>query len=214
MHRGLSIATMHCVAAAGKFDTMVPVVAALNAGGHRVAHSAGGLIVYSATTGGYVAGTYVSTAALASFLTGSAVAAGALGTAAVGGAAIWAYGTVAGAAASLVGGAGFFGTAIGATGATGLLMSWGLLPSVPVFVPVLIGIASISATFLVGAGVYYAVSVRRLRKKVISAPADVEVQFTSRDAKVAEKMLRNVAKPHICVWRIWMRLFGSFKPAS
>ncbi len=107
MHRGLSIATMHCVAAAGKFDTMVPVVAALNAGGHLVAHSAGGLIVYSATTGGYVAGTYVSTAALASFLTGSAVAAGALGTAAVGGAAIWAYGTVAGAAASLVGGAGF-----------------------------------------------------------------------------------------------------------
>jgi len=190
---------------------LLPVVAALNAGGHLVAHSAGGLIVYSAATGGYVAGTYVSTAALASFLTGGAVAAGALGTAAVGGAAIWAYGTLAGAAASLVGGAGLFGTAIGATGFTGLLMSWGLLPTVPVIIPVLIGIAVISATVLAGAGAYYAMSVRRLQRKVISAPEDIEVQFTSRDAKVAEKILRSLSKPHSWAWRLWMRFFGQFR---
>ena len=45
---------------------LIPVVMALNAGGSLVAHSAGGLIVYSAVSGGYVAGTYISTAALAS----------------------------------------------------------------------------------------------------------------------------------------------------
>jgi membrane protein implicated in regulation of membrane protease activity len=187
---------------------LIPVVAALSTGGNLVAHSAGGLIVYSAASGGYVAGTYISTAALASFLTGGAAVLGAAGTAAIGGAAIWAYGTLGGALASIIGSAGIFGTTIGATGVTGVLMKVGIIPAVPVFVPVAIGVALLAAIALATLAVLRAMSVQRLRHRVLSASDDEELQFSAREAKLVERIIKNVSKPHNWLWRKWMQFFG------
>lgn len=187
---------------------LVPVVAALNAGGHLVAHSAGGLIVYSTATGGYVAGTYISTGALASFLAGSTVALGAAGTAAISGAAIWAYGTLGGAMASAIGSAGIFGTTIGATGITGFLMSIGVLSAVPVFIPVAIGLFILGFTGLITVSLLRARSVRRLRRKAMSAEEGEELQFSPKEVKVAERVIRSLSKPHSWLWRKWMQFFG------
>lgn len=190
---------------------LIPVVTALASGGSLVAHSAGGLIVYSSLTGGYVAGTYISTAALASFLTGTAIAAGTLGTAAIGGAAIWAYGTVAGAAISLIGSAGFLGTTIGATGITGLMMRAGILPSVSILVPVFLGSA---AVLVLGAGAIYARRVQKLIAKVLSTPEGQEMKFSNREAKLVERILRSASKTHNCLWRAVMRFFGKRAAAA
>lgn len=187
---------------------LVPVVAALNAGGHLVAHSAGGLIVYSTASGGYVAGTYISTGALASFLTGSTVAIGAAGTAAISGAAIWAYGTLGGAMASVIGSAGIFGTTIGATGITGFLMSVGILAAVPVFIPIAIGLCVLGLAGLISVSLLQARSVRRLRTKTMSAEEGEELQFSTREVQVAERVIRSLSKPHSCLWRKWMQFFG------
>ncbi|MDU8928116.1 hypothetical protein RXV86_12030 [Alisedimentitalea sp. MJ-SS2] len=182
---------------------LLAVVAALKSGGHLVAHSAGGLIVYSASTGGYVAGTYISTAGLASFLTGTVTAAK-LGVAVIGGSVVWAYGTTAGAFSLLVGGPGIFGTTVGATGVTGLLMSWGFLPAVPIVVPLAIGIL----VMLFVAAALRAYSVRRLRKKTMSTPQGTEANFSAREAKLVEKLLRNISKPHSWLWKKWMAFWG------
>lgn len=187
---------------------LIPVVAALNAGGTLVAHAAGGLIVSSTVSGGYVAGTYISTASLAAFLTGSAVGLGALGTAAISGTAIWAYGTMAGAMTSVIGSAGIFGTAIGATGITGFLMSVGVLDTVPVLVPVTIGLGLAALGALLGYSAYRAVSVQRLRRKTVAAEEGVELQFSAKDAKLVENIIRNLAKRHSWLWRVWMQFAG------
>ncbi len=172
---------------------LVPVVAALNAGGHLVAHSAGGLIVYSSTAGGYVAGTYISSASLASFLTGTAAVSASAGTVLLGAAAIWAYGTVGGVFTTLIGGAGFFGTTIGATGITGVLMSLGFIDSVPVFVPVFFGLAALLLLLL---ALYYSSSFRRISIKVQAVPDGEETMYTKREAKLVEKLVRSASKPH------------------
>ena len=54
---------------------LLPIIPALLAGGSLVPHAAGGLIVSGAS--GYVAGTYLSSAAIASLLTGAGAALGA-----------------------------------------------------------------------------------------------------------------------------------------
>lgn len=54
---------------------LIPIIAALAAGGTLVPHAAGGMIVTSAT--GYVAGTYLSTAAIGSILAAGSTALGA-----------------------------------------------------------------------------------------------------------------------------------------
>lgn len=152
---------------------LIPVIAALAAGGSLVPHAAGGLIVTSAS--GYVAGTYLSTAAITTLLAGGATA---LGT----GAAV-----VSGAAAGVIGSAGIFGTTIGATGITGMLMSAGIIASTPVWVPV--------AAAGAGAGVSYgAYRYYRLRKKLLATPEGEEAHFTEREAKVIEWLLRRFAK--------------------
>lgn len=152
---------------------LVPIISALAAGGSLVPHAAGGLIVTSA--GGYVSGTYLSTAAVAALFAGGATA---LGT----GAAI-----VTGAAAGVIGSAGIFGTTIGATGITGFLMSAGIIASTPIWVPIAIGGAGVGASY--GAFRYYL-----LRKKLLATPEDKEAQFTEREAKVIEWLLRRFAK--------------------
>lgn len=153
---------------------LIPVIAALAAGGTLVPHAAGGLIV-TAATGGYVAGTYLSTAAIASIVVGATATAGA-GVAAV-----------TGAASALIGGAGIFGTTVGATGLTGVLMSVGVLPATPIVVPLAIGGATLGGGYLV----YYLI---RLRRKVTSAKEGEEVQFTAKEAKVIETLVRLFAK--------------------
>ncbi len=159
---------------------LVPVVAALNAGGHLVAHSAGGLIVYSSTAGGYVAGTYISSASLASFLTGTAAVSASAGTVLLGAAAIWAYGTVGGVFTTL-------------TGITGVLMSLGFIDSVPVFVPVFFGLAALLLLLL---ALYYSSSFRRISIKVPAVPDGEETMYTKREAKLVEKLVRSASKPH------------------
>lgn len=153
---------------------LIPVIAALAAGGTLVPHAGGGLIV-TAATGGYVAGTYLSTATIATIVAGATATVGA-GAAAV-----------TGAASALIGSAGIFGTTIGASGFTGVLMSAGILPSTPIAVPIAIGGAALGGGYLA----YYLL---RLRRKVTSADEGVEVHFSEREAKVIETLVRLLAK--------------------
>jgi hypothetical protein len=184
---------------------LIPVVAALSSGGSLVAHSAGGLIVYSSAAAGYVGGTYISTGALASFLTGTAVTAGAVGTSALMGSAIWAYGTVSGAALSFVGGAGLFGTTLGATGVTGVLMKWGIVSSTPLILPIII---SLAALFLILFAFYYSARVRKLRSKVLNAREGEEVVFNKSEAKIIQKMLLSASRKHNWLWIKMMEVLG------
>jgi len=138
-----------------------------------VPHAAGGLIVTSA--GGYVAGTYLSTATLTALLVGGATA---LGT----GVAV-----VSGAAGAVIGSAGIFGTTVGATGVTGMLMSAGVIASTPVWVPVALAGAGVGVSY--GAFRYYT-----LRKKLVATPAGEEAHFTEKEAKVIEWLIRRFAK--------------------
>ena len=152
---------------------LIPVIAALAAGGSLVPHAAGGMIVTSAS--GYVAGTYLSTATITALLAGGATA---LGT----GAAV-----VSGLAAGIIGSAGIFGTTIGATGITGFLMSAGIIASTPVWMPVAVAGAGAGVTY--GAYRYYS-----LRKKLVTTPEGAEAQFTSSEAKVVASLLLRLAK--------------------
>ncbi|MDP2203990.1 MAG: hypothetical protein Q8K07_18380 [Methylicorpusculum sp.] len=158
---------------------LIPVViSALAVGGTLVPHAAGGLIVTSAS--GYVAGTYLSTATITALLVGGATALGA-------GAAV-----VSGFAATIIGSAGIFGTTIGASGVTGVLMSLGILASTPIWVPIAI------AGMVVGAS-YGAFRYHKLRKKLLSTPEGVEAQLTETEAKVIEWLLRRFAKKEKCI---------------
>jgi hypothetical protein len=152
---------------------LIAIVSALAAGGSLVPHAAGGLIVTSAS--GYVAGTYLTTAAISGLF---ATAATTLGTGAL---------LLSGAAATIVGGVGIFGTTIGATGITGLLMSAGLISSTPVWVPVAVGGAALGC----GVGSY---RLLKLRKKIQATPIDQEAQFTEKEAKIVENLVRRLGK--------------------
>jgi len=152
---------------------LVPVITALAAGGSLVPHAAGGMIVTSA--GGYVAGTYLSTSTITALLAGSATA---LGT----GAAV-----VSGAASAIIGTAGIFGTTIGASGVTGILMSAGIIASTPIWVPVAVAGAGAGVGF--GAFFYY-----KLCKKLQATSEGEEAYFSEGEAKVVEWLLRLFAK--------------------
>lgn len=153
---------------------LVPVIAALAGGGSLVPHAAGGLIVTMGASG-YVAGTYLSTAAIASLVTGAGalLGAGAL--------------TLTGATAAIIGSAGIFGTTIGASGITGFLMSVGILPATPIGVPIAVGGAA------VGTG-YLSYLLLKLRGKLRRAKEGEEVQFSDVEAKIIEAVIRRFAK--------------------
>lgn len=155
---------------------IVSILAALAAGGTLVPHAAGGMIVTS--TAGYVAGTYLSTAAISTIIYtvgGSAVATLGMGTAAV-----------TGAAGAIIGGAGIFGTSIGATGLTSMLMSVGLVSSTPIIIPIacLTGIASIGVIGL------RAAHIRGMKRRLAAVPEGIELEFSEKDAKRVEKILK------------------------
>ena len=117
----------------------------------------------------------MSTATITALLSGGATA---LGT----GAAV-----VSGAAAGIIGSAGIFGTSIGATGISGVLMSAGIIASTPIWVPVAVAGA--------GAGVGYgAICYYKLRKKLQKTPEGREAYFSDNEAKVVEWLLRRFAK--------------------
>lgn len=153
---------------------LIPVIAAFAAGGTLVPHAAGGMIVSMAASG-YVAGTYLSSAALASLVgtAGAALGVGAL--------------TLTGAASAIIGSAGIFGTTIGATGLTGVLMSAGILPATPIAVPIAAGSAA------VGAG-YVSYILIKLRRKLHLARDGHEIQFTPTEAKIFEALLKRATK--------------------
>lgn len=150
---------------------LVAVIAALSTGGTLVPHAAGGLIVSSAS--GYVAGTYLSTTAIASMMAASLTTLGA--TTAV----------VIGVATTVVGGAGIFGTTIGATGVVGALMSAGLISSTPVIVPISIG------SVIAGAG-YLSYRWLRLRRRINEVPGGEELMFSEAEAKMIESVIKRL----------------------
>lgn len=152
---------------------LIPIISALAAGGTLVPHAAGGMIVSSAT--GYIAGTYLSTAAISGLL---ATASATLGAGAL---------YLSGAAASIVGSAGIFGTTIGASGVTGALMSAGIISSTPVWIPVAVGGTAVCC----GYGGY---RLLKLRRKINNTPAGEEAQFTETEAKIVEKVIKRLGK--------------------
>lgn len=153
---------------------LIPIFTALAAGGSLVPHAAGGMIVTMGASG-YVAGTYLSSAAIASLVTGAGAV---LGAGAL---------TLTGAASAIIGSAGIFGTTVGASGLTGVLMSAGIIPATPIGVPIAIGTAA------AGAG-YLSYLLVKLRRKLRAAENGQEVHFTESEAKVIEAIIRRAAK--------------------
>ena len=134
-------------------------------------HAAGGMIVTATAGGGYVAGTYLSTAAISGLFAGGLAVLG-TGTA-----------VVTGAASAIVGGAGFFGTTIGATGITGVLMSAGILSATPIWVPFAIGGGILG--IIVGAYKLF-----KLKGKLRKTPPGQEAYFTDSEAKAVERVIK------------------------
>ncbi|WP_407278306.1 hypothetical protein U5817_17945 [Aromatoleum evansii] len=154
---------------------LIPIISALAAGGTLVPHAAGGMIVTSAA--GYVAGTYLSTAAIGSLL--------AAGTTALGAGALY----LSGIAGSVIGSAGIFGTTVGATGVTGALMSAGIISSTPIWVPVAVGGAAIGGAAGLGYGGY---RLFKLKQKVATTGSGDEAQFTETEAKIVEQVIKRL----------------------
>jgi len=152
---------------------LIALIPALAAGGTLVPHAAGGLIVSGAS--GYVAGTFVSTTVI-SGLIGTA-------SATLGAGALY----LSGATASIVGGAGFLGTTIGASGITGALMSAGLISSTPVWIPF------VAAGTAIGCG-YGGYRLLMLKRKLNETPEGVEAMFTETEAKMIENVIKRLGK--------------------
>jgi len=152
---------------------LIPIISALAAGGTLVPHVAGGMIVTG--TAGYVSGTFISTAAISGLLgsTSALFGAGAL--------------YFSGAAASLIGSAGIFGTTIGASGLTGLLMSAGIIASTPIWVPIVFAVGIICCG-------YVSFRLFKLNRKINKTPIGCEAMFTKTDAKIVEKVIKRLGK--------------------
>lgn len=156
---------------------LVPIISALAAGGSLVPHAAGGMIVTSAA--GYVAGTYLSTAAISGIL---AAASATLGAGAL---------YFSGASGAIVGSAGIFGTTVGASGITGALMSAGIISSTPLWVPLAVGGAAGGAALGLGYGGY---RLFMLRQKISETAGDEEAQFSETEAKIVENIVKRLGK--------------------
>ncbi len=152
---------------------LIPVVAAILAGGALVPHAAGGLIVTSAA--GYVAGTYLSTAAVTGVVT--AVGAGAI--ASVGALTAFASRMLAKTAVT------------SAAATTGVLATevatTGLLSLAPALLSLTAGLAAL------GLG-YRIYQFYELKRKVAKSPEGHEVVFTEKEAKLVEDIIKSVAK--------------------
>jgi hypothetical protein len=91
----------------------------------------------------------------------------------------------------IIGGAGIFGTTIGATGITGFLMRVGILSSKPLWVAALAGLAMLVGT----CGLcYLAYRFYKLKQKIKYADNIEEIQFTDKEAWFIEKSIRFLIK--------------------
>lgn len=148
---------------------------ALLAGGTLVPHAAGGMIVSSAS--GFIPGTYLSTTAIGSLLTA--------GSTALGGGALY----LSGAATSIIGSAGIFGTTVGASGITGALMSAGIISSTPIWMPLTVG----GAAAVGAAGLAYgSYRLYKLKHKVSDTPEGEEAQFTEAEADMVKGIIKRL----------------------
>ncbi|MEY3788130.1 MAG: hypothetical protein RIQ94_1722 [Pseudomonadota bacterium] len=95
-----------------------------------------------------------------------------------------------GAVSIVIEGAGIFGTIIGATGITGILMSVGILPSTPVILLILAG------GFLVGCG-YGSYRIFKLKQKLGATIEGEEAHFSDSEAKIIEAILKKISKKTI-----------------
>lgn len=123
---------------------------------NNAALAAGGSIVTGVS--GYMAGTYLSTAAIGGLIT---TASATLGLGAM---------FLSDATASIIGSAGIFRTTIGASGITGILMSAGIISSTPVWVPIAISGATLGG----GHGGY---RLLKLWQKINATPDGKEAKF-------------------------------------
>ncbi len=158
---------------------LIPVVTALLAGGALVPHAAGGLIVTSAaaSTAGYVAGTYLSTAAV----TGIMTAVGAGGVASVGALTVFASRMLAKTAVTSAAAT----TGVSATGVAAT--TTGLLSLTPALLSLTAGLTAL------GLG-YRVYQFYELKRKVAKSTNGHEVVFTEKEAKLVEDVIKSVAK--------------------
>jgi hypothetical protein len=156
---------------------LIPIIAALAAGGSLVPHAAGGMIVTSAA--GYVAGTYLSTTAIGALL--------AAGTTALGAGAL----CLSGVAGSIIGSAGIFGTTVGASGITGALMSVGIIAATPIWVPLAVGGVAVGGAAGLGYGGY---RMFKLKQKIQKTTDGQEAKFTETEAKIIENIIKRLGK--------------------
>ena len=142
---------------------LIAIISAISAGGSLVPHAAGGMMITS--TAGYVAGTYLSTAAIGGLLTAASTV---LGVGAL---------YVSGAASAIIGSAGIFGTTAGSSGITGILMSVGIISATPLWVPLAVGVAAASAATGLGYGGY---RLYKLKNKISNTAEGEETRFTEK----------------------------------
>ena len=163
---------------------LIPIITALATGGILVPHAAGGMIVTSAA--GYVAGTYLSTSAIAGLLAGATATVGA-GIALAATSMIGIIGATVARTAAPVIATTTATTATTATtvpaAATGVL---GFLTG-----PVGISLAVGCAVLGIGYGGYRIVM---LNRKVTDTPKGEEAQFTENEARIVEGIIKRLGK--------------------
>lgn len=157
---------------------LIPIITALATGGILVPHAAGGMIVTSAA--GYVAGTYLSTSAIAGLLAGATATVGAgIALAATSMTGIIGA-TVARTAAPVIATTTATTVPAAATGVLGFLTG-----------PVGISLAVGGAVLGIGYGGYRIIM---LNRKVTDTPKGEEAQFTENEAKIVAGIIKKLAK--------------------
>jgi hypothetical protein len=163
---------------------IIPIILAFfTTGGAIVPHAAGGVIVSNAVAG-YVAGTYLSTATICMILSNL------INVSVFASLSVFSL-FVAGSSTAIIGGAGFLGTTIGATGLTGMLMSIGVIPSTPIILVVFLGVF----LMLLGYFFYEAFKIKKKFNDMLNNKNNAnEVIFTNFEAKIIEIIIRMIDK--------------------
>lgn len=155
---------------------LIPIATALAAGGSLVPHAAGGMIVTSA--GGYVAGTYLSTSAIAGLLTAATATAGT-------GVAL-AIGSVKGLLGATLARTAAIGSTSAVTGTAATAGVAGALAS-----PLWLSLSAGGVVLGLGYGIY---RLAQLKRKAAATPPGGEAQFTDADAQLVERLIKRAAK--------------------
>ena len=171
----------------------IALIPALIAGGTLVPHATGGLIVTS--TGGYVAGTFLSASTL-SGLIGGGLFSGGLGLGVLGTLGL----------SSIIGSTGFFGTGFGASGLTGVAISAGLISTTPIWMPTITVVGGLSVFGGTGYLMYDKVKRGKIKdsilEKIQSPVIGEEIIFTEQEAKFIEgELKRSVDKELIKIFK-------------